>query len=140
MSSGIHQKKNKYQKKRETENSFSFYFIKRENAKGENMVTIEMYKKMVADYQKENGLLKEGLKTLKAYAEKSLTAFVEKANARNDKNGPSDEEKVKEYLNSKLYQMLGDKEWIRDGKETFDFSNPASNLYVQQCRDFGGML
>lgn len=102
------------------------------------MITRNLYEEILEKFEEDNGLLSFSDKTLRKFADEDYASWMKEANFKNEKNGPNDEEKVKEYLNSKLYQMLGNVEWIGDGKETFDFSEPIANFYFQQSRDFAG--
>lgn len=103
------------------------------------MIVIKEFNNLVAEYQNKNGLKPKGKKSLEEYISNDYQQFLKKGNAEETAKEPFDEEKVLEYLNAKLYQMLGDAEWIGDGKETFDFNNPASEIFRSQYTGFTGV-
>lgn len=104
------------------------------------MITKELYKELFKKFEVENGLLQNTGRSFKNFIGLKYLEWIQIANAKGEeKNGPTDEEKVKEYLNSKLYQMLGTIEWIGSGKETFNFKNRMGIFYYAQALGLGGL-
>lgn len=93
------------------------------------------FKQHVQDYESRNGL-----KNFQKFLDEHHKEVV--INNELEEKLKADKETVDEYvesfLNAQLYNMLYDKKWVEEN-EAFDFSNPAHELFYNQCREFCGL-
>lgn len=90
------------------------------------------FEEHVQEYMQRNGLTNFDEYLSKRGKHVEITCELEEKLAEEKKTV---DEYIEEFLNSQLYMMLYDKEWITRS-QAFDTESPAGQMYMKQACDY----